>query len=207
MDAKHRDEQDRVGRGRPRRFDPGRGEHIIEVALQVIVDKGVGGLTQRLVAGAADVPLGSVTYHYPTKRELVRAAFALFVEEQTALYERIVGAANTQAELLEVLEGMVTGGPNRERAGVLGFELHLAALRDPWLRDLTQRWTDASRTTLARLMDPESAADLDAFLEGLILHSLLAPERSGRPPTRRSIARFLETVDGPVAGPREASDA
>ena len=51
------------------------------------------------------------------------------------------------------------------------------------LRVLTQRWTDHSRLILSRFTTPEAAAGLDALLEGMIMHELLA--------TRAAIVRNL----------------
>ena len=180
---------------RARRFDPDRRDLILLTTLEIITEVGTGAMTQRRVAAAADVPLGSVTYHFPTRDDLVHAAFARFVDEQNAIFGRTFGAITTREELFAATVALVDGGPGRGRAAVLGFELHLAALRDPRMRDLTAAWTAASRAVLARLLHPAAAADLDAYLEGLILHSLVSPSPVPVEETRTSIARFLQTVD------------
>lgn len=180
---------------RARRFDPERRDLILLTALDVIEAVGVGAMTQRGVAAAADVPLGSVTYHFPTRDGLVHAAFARFVDDQDVVFERAFGAITTRDELFAATVALVDGGPGRGRAAVLGFELHLAALRDPRIRDLTASWTATSRAVLAHLLDPAAAADLDAYREGLILHALVSPSPVPIEETRTSIARFLRTVD------------
>lgn len=48
---------------RQRRSEPGRRDRLLQVALEVIVARGVAGATYRLIAEAADVPLGSMTPH------------------------------------------------------------------------------------------------------------------------------------------------
>ncbi|MDF2847508.1 MAG: TetR family transcriptional regulator, partial [Oerskovia sp.] len=40
-----------------RRVDPDRKDRIVDAALDVIAEHGVGGATHRVVAAAADVPL------------------------------------------------------------------------------------------------------------------------------------------------------
>ncbi|HWU08014.1 MAG TPA: TetR family transcriptional regulator, partial [Streptomyces sp.] len=57
-----------------RRYDPERRERIIDAALRVVADRGIGGLSHRTVAAEADVPLGSTTYHFASLDELLVAA-------------------------------------------------------------------------------------------------------------------------------------
>lgn len=188
---------------RSRRFDPDRRNHILRTALDVLVRHGVAGLTQRLVADAADVPLGSVTYHFSSRNDLVQGAFGLFVEQQNTIFENSIGTVRSREELLDALVALVDGGPSRGRAGVLGFELNLAAVRDPRLRELTAAWTAASRAVLGRLMDADAAADLDAYLEGLIMQALVSAQPTPTVVTRMSVARFLDAVPVRLRGPHD----
>ncbi|MFJ2554197.1 MULTISPECIES: TetR/AcrR family transcriptional regulator [unclassified Streptomyces] len=104
--------------------------------------------------------------------------------------ELFVGVA-TRERFVEVLVDLVHGGPARHRSAVLGFELRLAALRNPQLRVLTRAWTEESRSVPARFTDPESAARLDALLEGMIMHALLTTAPKSRATTRDAIDRTL----------------
>jgi len=47
-----------------RRYDPERKSRIVDAAIEVIAEHGVAGTTSRRIAAAADVPLGSLTYHF-----------------------------------------------------------------------------------------------------------------------------------------------
>jgi DNA-binding transcriptional regulator YbjK len=161
-------------RSRPRRFDPDRRGRIVSAALESIVEFGVKDTTHRTVAAKADVPLGSVTYHFASINDVVAAAFGLFVQEQNTLYRARFEGVRTRDELVEIMARIVAGGPERHRSGVLGFELHLAALRNAELRHLTEEWSAESRQVLGRFLDPVDAARVDALLEGMILHALLA---------------------------------
>ncbi len=191
--------QESVGRGRrrARRHDPQRRRRILDAALEVLVADGVAGITHRKVASRADVPLGSVTYHFESLAELRTQAFIWYVEQRTAEYEALFTQVETREDLVDVLVDLVQGGPSRHRSAVLGFELHLAALRDPALRALTHEWTRASRAVLARFTGPETAGRLDALLEGMIMHALLSTEPEPRESTRAAIVQTL----GPVTGP------
>lgn len=181
---------------RARRHDPRRGERVLDAALDVLVEDGVAGITHRKVAARADVPLGSVTYHFASLGELCARAFARYVEQRSTEYEALFAEVTSREDLIDVLVEQVRGGPSRHRSAVLGFELHLAALRDPALRALTQEWTGASRAVLARFTGPETAARLDALLEGMIMHALLSTETEPDEQIRAAIAQTLPPVTG-----------
>ncbi|MEU0068786.1 TetR family transcriptional regulator [Streptomyces sp. NPDC006332] len=186
-----------AGEGRRiRRHDPERRTRILDAALDVLVTDGAANMTHRKVAARADVPLGSVTYHFSSLAELQTQAFARYVEQRTAEFEGLFTEVETREHLVKVLVDLVQGGPSRRRSAVLGFELHLAALRDPALRALTQKWTRDSRAVLARFAGPDTAGRLDALLEGLIMHALLATEPEPRAATRAAIVQAL----GPITG-------
>ena len=54
-----------------RRVDPDRKDRIVDAALDVIAEHGVAGATHRTIAAAADVPLGSMTYHFENLDEVL----------------------------------------------------------------------------------------------------------------------------------------
>lgn len=176
---------------RARRHDPDRRRRILDAALDVLETDGAAGITHRKVAARADVPLGSVTYHFSSLIDLRTQAFARYVELRTAEFEDLFTQVATEEDLVEVLVDLVQGGPARRSSAVLGFELHLAALRDPGLRALTQEWTRSSRTVLARFTGAETAGRLDALLEGMIMHALLTTEPEPRDATRATIVQAL----------------
>jgi DNA-binding transcriptional regulator YbjK len=186
---------------RPRRYDPDRKVRILDAALDVLVERGMAGMTHRHVAARADVPLGSVTYHFASLTELQVQAFARFVELQTAVFETLFEDVGTREEFVEVLADLVHASPARQRNAVLGFELHLAALRNPELRALTEAWTRSSQGVLARFTRADDAAPLDDLLEGMIMHALLATEPRSRESIRAAIAKAVE-LSGKGVDPR-----
>lgn len=185
------------GRRRTRRNDPDRKTHILDATLDVIADHGVAGTTHRHIAAQARVPLGSITYHFASLTDLQAQAFARHVELQSAVFGNLFEDVETREQFIDVLVELVHGGPARHRSAVLGFELHLAALRNPGLRALTQSWTEDSRTVLARFTGPAGAARLDPLLEGMIMHALLTTAPESRERTRDAIDQTL----GPAGRP------
>ena len=79
----------------PRRYDPERKSRIIEAAIDVIAEFGVAGTTHRRIAAAADVPLGSLTYHFTGLDDLLGQAFTRHADIVMA------SQARTRADLLK----------------------------------------------------------------------------------------------------------
>jgi len=109
---------------------------ILHAALGVIGREGIGAVTHRTVAGVAGVPLGSLTYYFASKEDLLREALLLFVEEETARLRAIGEALEVErlspAEIAERFASVLNGGGAEN---VAQFELYLEAARDPVLRE------------------------------------------------------------------------
>ncbi|WP_097197202.1 TetR/AcrR family transcriptional regulator [Blastococcus aggregatus] len=63
-----------AGRAQRSRDPEGRREEILAAAEVVIAEVGIERATHRLIAERAGVALGSTTYYFPTRRDLVAAA-------------------------------------------------------------------------------------------------------------------------------------
>src|SRR4051795_12075845 len=93
-------------------------DEILRATLDVIRREGLGAVTHRTVSDASGVPLGSLTYYFATKQELLRAALRLFVEEDVARLrataEELAASGASGAEVVErftaVLESDETTG-------------------------------------------------------------------------------------------------
>src|SRR3954452_23370908 len=67
-----------------RRRSQERVDAILRATLEVIRRQGLGTVTHRTVAEASGIGLGSLTYYFATKQDLLRAALRRFVEEDVA---------------------------------------------------------------------------------------------------------------------------
>src|SRR6478752_3099557 len=177
---------------RARRFDPDRKDRIIDAALDVIADHGVRGTTHRLIAAAADVPLGSLTYHFASLDELLIQAFTRHAALMAAAYERHFDAVRTHDDLVGAIANLVQGA-DADRDSAISFELYLAAVHNPALRSVTQGWMETSRSVLHRFLDPVTARGVDALIEGLIIHSILSTAPVDRSDTIGYIDRALRS--------------
>lgn len=186
---------------RPRRTDPRRKERILDAAISVLATHGVPGTTHRLIAAAADVPLGSLTYHFDGLDDLRAQAFTRLSERVSASYEAHFTDVASPEDLVDAVTDLVldAAGADADEWAV-SYELYLAALRDPALRTVTERWMRASRAVLERFVDADTARSLDALVEGLVMHRMLSTAPATRAQTREAVARAL-TGAGPAARP------
>jgi len=77
------------------------------------------------------------------------------------------------------------------RDWVVAYELYLAALREPALREITQDWMQRSRDVLQRVLDPDTARALDGVMEGLTMHAMFSTAPATPEATRAVLARVL----------------
>ncbi|MFF1395441.1 TetR/AcrR family transcriptional regulator [Streptomyces sp. NPDC058287] len=180
-----------------RRYDPERRQRIIDAAIRVVGEKGIGGLSHRSVAAEADVPLGSTTYHFKTLDELLVAALRQANEgfakalAGSAVFE--APRARLAAGLAAVLGEWLAG----ERTGVeLEYELYLAALRRPALRPVAAEWGEGVADELARHTDPVTARALVALMDGICLQVLLTDAVYEEEYARDMLARVIDGAPG-----------
>ncbi|OJF14788.1 TetR/AcrR family transcriptional regulator [Couchioplanes caeruleus] len=177
---------------RARRHDPRRRDRLIDAALAVIAERGVAGTTHREIARAADVPLGSMTYHFTGLDEVLVAAFTRHAESVAAVFDQRLAAAVDRDEAIEAVITLVSEdvfGSSRDL--VLTVELYAAAARNPTLRTVTQAWMERSRRALERHFDPATAREVDALIEGLTLHNSLSTQPMTARQIRHAIERYL----------------
>jgi DNA-binding transcriptional regulator YbjK len=160
-----------------RRYDPERRDRIINACLDVIAETGVTGTSHRKVAQAADVPLGSMTYHFTGMDDLLHEAFSRFAKTASKQFEEGIAAAHDADTAKRAIADAITHVVlSNQRDLVLTHELYTLAARDPAYRDITNAWMARSRRTLEKYFDPTTARILDALVEGLSIHRALDNE-------------------------------
>ncbi|MCW2510838.1 MAG: putative TetR-family transcriptional regulator [Modestobacter sp.] len=184
-----------------RRHDPERRTRIVEATVDVIAEHGVAGTTHRLIAAAADVPLGSLTYHFTGLDDLRAQAFALHAERMAGKYEAHFAGVRSLDDVVEAVTALIHGDAGADdRDWAVAYELFLAALRDPALRTITESWMRRSRRVLERFVDPTTSRGVDALIEGLVMHKVLSTRPISREQTHEIIARAVRpTEEGPAS--------
>jgi TetR/AcrR family transcriptional regulator, regulator of biofilm formation and stress response len=158
-----------------RRFDPDRRDRIIDATLDVIAERGVNGTSHRTVAVRADVPLGSMTYHFDSMDELLREAFTRFTEQSSNDFaDRFRSNVDqNRGVAVEQVIDMIRSAPVRNL--VLTYELYTLAAREPAFKAIVFDWMERDRATFETNFDPSTARLLGALIEGLIIHQTFAP--------------------------------
>jgi TetR/AcrR family transcriptional regulator, regulator of biofilm formation and stress response len=185
----------------------GRREQILEATLRVIGRSGRESVTHRAVAEEAGVPLGSTTYYFDSRDDLLGQALEHVARKESERHVRLgeeLRKAKTPRQLADMLLEQLIFEINDRDAYVAEYELWLEASRRPDLREPATAWCDAVQLAAAGAMeklgstDPGADASLVvAAIDGLG-ERLLAREddpakaaREFRPQLRRLIERLL----------------
>ena len=157
-------------------------ERLLDAAVRVIGEHGIGGLTNRRVCTVAGVSPGSLTYHFATQNDLIRDAVIAFVAEESQRIREIVEtlreSVRTPAEAAVAAQQAISDiALGSAEIGV--FEVYLHAARVPELRscarDCYAAYDGAAREILTSLgIDATDAlaAHVVAYISGSQLRRL-----------------------------------
>jgi DNA-binding transcriptional regulator YbjK len=138
------------------------------------------------------VPLGSITYHFDGVDDLLAQAFRRHAERMSPHYEAHFDGVHDLAGFADAVTNLINGAGGGDAGDwAVAYELYLAALREPALRDVTEEWMRRSRAVLERFVDPVTARGVDALIEGLVMHMTLSTATFSRAETRTIVTRFL----------------
>ncbi|WP_051301479.1 TetR/AcrR family transcriptional regulator [Actinomadura rifamycini] len=157
-------------------------DQILSATLRLIGERGIGAVTNRAVAKAAGVSLGSLTYHFPSQDGLLREALQTFVDLElariTARLAELADAGVAPFQAPDQVEKAVidfADGPEQ----LANLELHLHAARDPGVRETATRSVEAydrlAAAVLTALGIPDAerhAPTVVALLYGLAIRRL-----------------------------------
>jgi TetR/AcrR family transcriptional regulator, regulator of biofilm formation and stress response len=139
-----------------------RREQILEAALRIIGRDGRQAVTHRAVAEEAGVPLGSTTYYFDSRDDLLRQALEHVAASEVERYRELADElrrVETPEELADALiDGLVTAAEDRI-AYIAEYEIWLEAGRRPELREAAEAWCDASQRSVAEAMKALGSAD------------------------------------------------
>jgi AcrR family transcriptional regulator len=183
-----------------------RRTRMLEEALRLVTESGLGAVTHRSVERAAGAPHGSVTYWFGSREGLVSAlidwlcaeseqrvgAIAAFVREQLAAGR----ALDTDAVAQALADWMDSGAPLH----LARMELELQGAREPShaarMTQAAQTFWDMGATVSAALGSEDPARDgraMAVMLDGLLL------DRLAHPPQDQAVV--LAAVRWLLAGP------
>lgn len=171
-----------TARGAQRRIE------IIDAAIEVMARVGLAGLSMRVVANQAQIPLGALTYYFDDKSDLVAQAFQQLSDREI---ERVVRTANqlqptmSVEQLADLVADMIIDGfTSPQGAIVTRYELVTEASRDERLRPMFEAWYAAMVPALSRLFrdlgsrQPElDSRTIMAVMAGLEIDNVYRPLR------------------------------
>lgn len=143
-----------------------RRNEILEAALRIVAEGGPDAITFRRVADRAQVPLGSLTYYFDSREDLLREAFRLYLSEAIAFISDLEEEKRPRTPsgiielVLEIVRREFSDNPTIVR---VEYELILYAARDPALArefNAYERWMEARLT--AALEELGAARPVDA---------------------------------------------
>lgn len=192
----------------PRPTEPrgaARRRSLLEATVRLIGRGGIAAVDHRAVAAEAGVPLGSTTYYFESKDDMVAQALHYVADREV---ERLEAAARGDlleagdGSLVERLADLVLDTWAQDRTVLLAqFELYLEGGRRGDLRSAAERWDFAYRALLAQLLerlgapDPERGARLLCpAIDGLLLQHVAT---DGDPDELRVLAvEMIERIGG-----------
>jgi AcrR family transcriptional regulator len=180
-------------------------ERILLATMELIAEGGVAAVTNRRVAGAAGVSLGSLTYHFTSQAQLLRESMLLYVERETARRERIarelVDRQPNVEQVAQAVEQVIATTADVPQQ-IAELELHLHAARDPELRTASQRCFQAHEqiavAALAALGIPDGerhAPTVVALMTGLAVRRLAAGAHDAEG-TSAALLALVRGLDG-----------
>lgn len=166
---------------------PGRGEakrrKILDAAVRVIGAGGLASLTHRAVAEAAGVPLGSMTYYFRDRDELIDQTMAYAVAIERRRMTGILKSASVQPTVDKSVELLTVIFLDKTIADPLYdlalFEMFLEATRNPGLRERTIVWSGLIADIVDQVLPPTDPSlprrvavqIVAALIDGLMLES------------------------------------
>ncbi len=179
-------------------------EQILRATLAVIGRGGVAAVTHRTVAEEARVPLGSLTYYFSSKQELLREALRLHVAEDAgrmrALAAELVRSGASGEEIVEAFADLL----DRGHPDIAQFELYLEASRDPQLRDVAaeslRAYAEVAEIAMRAASVPQAelmAGIIVATIDGIGMHRAAAGEEA--PDVHAALAVLLRALSRPSA--------
>ena len=183
-------------------------ELILRTALHILIEEGYRAMSMRRVAAASGMRLGNLTYHYPTREDLVQELLNAVISSYEVEFGAIVHAPGLlPEERLTRLCGLIIDDIGSKKTTRLFPELWALANHDPFVYERVHELYDRARAPLVEIIAemrpdlPEAArCDLALFIsssmEGLTVFAGYQMPFADRRPAVEHIAiqSFIEIV-------------
>lgn len=187
---------------------PDRRARIIDGAIDLIAAQGLRALTHRALDAALELPAGSVSYYFRTRRALIEAIVDRITTRSHADFEaaELPGPADLQAVAQGVAQWLDRLLAHRRNHLIVRHTLVIDLLSDAELHDrlVGCLFSHQHARNLFRALgatDPiRSAADFIAVLEGLVFDRFAGARTDLSPGTSDSVAQLAAPIHAQLRG-------
>jgi DNA-binding transcriptional regulator YbjK len=166
--------------------NPERRNQILDAAIDILCDDGVGGLTHRQADTRAGVPAGTTSNYFRTRQALLEATAARTVElhwQRVEMLQSAIGPISRDA-LKALMIRMLDPDDQFRRWTLARFELFMESTRREELRPLMKELQAAAVKSATLMFEaagftptPERIDELSRVLNGFVFSNLtVAPE-------------------------------
>jgi DNA-binding transcriptional regulator YbjK len=177
--------------------------------MRLIAEEGIDAVSHRSVAKAAGVPLGSTTYWFASRQDMLSQALEHFARQEIENLREHLGAVLgrrlSRKRLVEEFTDLIALQLGQARWRTIAqYALLNEAVRQPELERVCREWNAAWQETVAEVFDSLGAPDSDlealmflAMLDGLLLEQLATPDEDPKENVIRPALRaWFDRVPG-----------
>jgi DNA-binding transcriptional regulator YbjK len=193
--------------------NPERRTQLLDAAIDILADTGVGGLTHRLVDERAGLPSGTTSNYFRTRLALLEATTNHVAEQhwqRVALMQALVGQSVDTETVKALMARMISGlGPTGDdeqmrRGNIARMALFLEGTRRPELLPALGQIQAAALKSARLILEAagfaptdEQMGELARLLNGIAFsNSTFTADQPGRRDPAGLIDRLLKTVLG-----------
>jgi DNA-binding transcriptional regulator YbjK len=188
--------------------NPERRKQILDAAIDILADTGVGGVTHRQVDERAGLPTGTTSNYFRTRLALLEAVTAHVADmhwQRVAVLQSVVDRPQSSDGVTALMTRMISDPDERARRGhIARFELFLEGTRRPELRPALNDIQAAAMKSAQLILESagfnpstDQMGELSRLLNGLAFSQITVPQ-SAQPAGDPAglIDRLLRTVLG-----------
>ena len=164
--------------------NPERRTRILDAAIDILADTGVGGLSHRQVDQRTGVPAGTTSNYFRTRQALLEATAARTVELHWQRVEALQAAIGPLSPdgVKALMTQMLTPDERVRRFTLARFELFMEGTRRPELQPFLKELQAAAVKSATVIFEsagltptPEQMEELSRLLNGWVFSSLTIP--------------------------------
>jgi DNA-binding transcriptional regulator YbjK len=183
-----------------------RRTEIVDTAIDILADAGVGGLTHRQIDERAGLPAGTTSNYFRTRLALLEATAARTAElhwQHVEALQTVIGVPMSRDSVVAMLARMISDPDGQHRRRTLArFELFLEGTRrpelQPFINKLHAAAIESARVVLhAAGIDPstEQIDELTRVLNGLLFSNMtISRQQSTADDPTGAVGRLLQSV-------------